>query len=377
MPDVEATVARLNTTPAPAAAPPEDLVANVSHSWSFFMRKLSPLAGAAVLFAALGGFLFVSNGFDSNAAFAQAVRQFNAAQTMAFTMVTAVPGQDEVLDMRATVKNPGWMHVEFMQGDEAFSQVFDFQSQQMVMVMPGQKLAQRINMKGLPRGDNPNDLVAEFGRLDPDHATYLRDEKKDGAITHVYRIDAGPARGTMWIDAASKRPVRMEFSVVPGQKPGVDAGVTMKDFAWDVAVDDAKFSLAVPEGYQLREIDMSNGQPEDLALLLRIFAALSEEPFSADFGMESLAGFQGLMMDSRSDLRTEPRAAFGAAGADLRQGCIRGGGAHGRNSGPDERNGGAGGDLHGLACRNGRGLALGGRRGPGGGGRPSALLVEA
>ena len=224
MPDVEATVVRLNMTPSPAVALPEDLVANVSHSWSFLMRKLSPLAGAAVLVAALGGFFFVSNGFDSNAAFAQAVRQFNAAQTMAFTMVTAVPGQDEVLDMRATVKNPGWMHVEFMQGDEAFSQVFDFQSQQMVMVMPGQKFAQRVNMKGLPRGDNPNDLVAEFGRLDPDHATYLRDEKKDGAITHVYRIDAGPVRGTTWIDAASKRPMRMEFSVVPRAEAGRGCG---------------------------------------------------------------------------------------------------------------------------------------------------------
>lgn len=295
MPEVDQTVARLEAAQREEETP-DDINPQHSFSWRLTMKRFSPLAAAAILILAIGGYFLFLPGFDSNAAFAQAVHQFRTAQTLAFTMTTAAPGQDQLMEMQATVKNPGWMHIEAEVGGQAFSQVFDFESQQMLMLLPGQKMAQRINMEGMPRGENPNDIVAEFGRLDPEQATYLHDEVKDGVKTHVYEIHAGPITGKTWIDAKKKRPVRMEFNVpnIP-QKDG--AGIVMRDFAWDEAVDDTKFSLTVPEGYEVREMDMSNAQPEDLATLLRVYAALSQEPYPADFGIETITGINTLMMD--------------------------------------------------------------------------------
>ncbi|MEM1027111.1 MAG: hypothetical protein AAGJ38_03420 [Planctomycetota bacterium] len=297
MPEVVHTVALLDTSPADPA--PEESASNRSHNWSLFMRRFSPLVAAAALLLAVGAFFIFSPGFDSNAVFAQAVQQFRTAQTMTFTMTTAVAHQDKVIEMDVSIRNPSWMQVEFEQEDQSFSQVFDFQSQQMVMLMPNQKLAQRINMEGVPRGENPNDIVAEFGRLDPEQATYLRDEDKDGVLTHVYDIHAGPIQGTTWVAIDSKRPIRVEVDTIPGleAQPGGGPRIVMREFKWDVALDNAKFTLDIPEGYRVNEVDMSNAQPEDFTQMLRLYAALTAAPFPEDFGVETLVGMHGLMHD--------------------------------------------------------------------------------
>ena len=163
MPDVEHTVAQL-TAPAP---PPEETTPPKNHPWSFIMRQYRPFAAAAAIIVAVSAFFLVSPGFDSNVAFAQAAQHLRAAKTLAFTMTAAVPGVGGNIEMKVSIKNPGWMAIESEQAGQSFTQVFDFASQQMVMLMPDQKFAQRVNIAGMPRGQNPNDICLLYTSPSP------------------------------------------------------------------------------------------------------------------------------------------------------------------------------------------------------------------
>ncbi len=267
----------------------------------FTMRMLSPLAAAASLALVVAGvLLFSPSGFDSNAVFAQAVQQMRAAQTLAFTMSMSVPGHDAPAEIKATVKNPGSMRTETTMTANgqpmAIVQIFDFERQEMVTLMHEQKFAQRIDMTGLPRGENPHDIVAEFQRLDPEQATYLEDVELDGRKAHLYRLEAGPIKGKTWIDAATLRPLRVEVGN-PALPEGADSAIVMHAFRWGVALDDAQFDMTIPEGYHVSEMDMSHGGPEDLAFVLRVYAALTEAPFPDNFGPEVMAGLGAMMQD--------------------------------------------------------------------------------
>ncbi len=281
-----------------SASPATDLPP-ASHSPRWIMRTLAPLAAAAAVLLALTVVLWAPSGFDSNAVFAQAVRQVRAAQTMAFTMTMGVPNQDAPMSMRATIKNPASMRVEaeMKVNDESFAmvQIFDYETQQMITLLEQQKLAQKIDMAGLPRGDNPRDMISEFTKLDPEEVEYLRDEPFNGVDAHVYAIDAGAIKGRAWIDADTNLPLRWELGN-PTLPDDPNAKIVMDNFRWDVAVDDAMFDMTIPDGYQVREMDMSNAQPEDFAMMLRLYAALSEQPFPTEFGPETLTGLPTVMM---------------------------------------------------------------------------------
>lgn len=295
MPDVEHTVAQL-TAPAP---PPEETTPPKNHPWSFIMRQYRPFAAAAAIIVAVSAFFLVSPGFDSNVAFAQAAQHLRAAKTLAFTMTAAVPGVGGNIEMKVSIKNPGWMAIESEQAGQSFTQVFDFASQQMVMLMPDQKFAQRVNIAGMPRGQNPNDIIAEFSRIAPEHATYLQDEEKDGVACHAYAVGAGPIQGKTWIAVDSQRTVRFEFDTMPGMENAAGGGpaATMRNFQWDAVLDDAKFTLDIPEGYEVREIDMSGATAQDLAQMLRLYAAVTAKPFPDDFRLETMTTVHTVMQD--------------------------------------------------------------------------------
>ncbi len=88
-----------------------------------------------------------------------------------------------------------------------------------------------------------------------DKQTKATKETWDGRNALVYRLnkEKGEFRVTIWIDAKTKLPVRLEIRI------GLPASKTIwTDFKWDPQIDDPDefFSVQPPEGYKLHTLDI-------------------------------------------------------------------------------------------------------------------------
>ena len=310
-PDTADTLRALGLEPTEAPAEPKPHAAEDADPVIFSfkrlvsLRKLGTLAAAALIVLALTATLWTPSDFNPSTAFAQAVQKVRAAQTMAFTMSMGMPGHDEPVALHAKIKNPGSMRIDL----EAMGivQVFDFETMQMLVLVPEAKVAQWVNMEGLPKGENPHDMVAEFSRLDPEQTTYLRQERYEGQDAHVYSVDAGPMKGYTWIAADTNLPLRIEFGN-PATPDTPSANMVMTGFSWDLELDDALFDQTIPDGYQVREMDLSNATPEDLAKLLRLYAVIAKAPFPAEFGPQTVTQMPQFLIDpSQSQKQNQER----------------------------------------------------------------------
>lgn len=254
------------------------------------------IAAAAIILVVFSGWSLVHEGFDSRAAIAQAIEQVRAVRAMSFVTTTQVPGQDMALTIRTIATDSGHMRQEIGKPVESVT-LIDFNTGQMVTLVSEQKLAQVIDMSGLPKDSMPGDIIKQFSQLDPDHTTYLRDEPCNSVATHVYKVDHGPLSGLIWIDSDTKLPVRMEMTMSAGIKGRAGQKVVMGQFDWDVQVDESAFAMQIPEGYQVRKIDMSHPTEADWVLLLRLWAALTQEPFPDQMGPANLSAIGQLMYD--------------------------------------------------------------------------------
>src|SRR5262249_35381613 len=71
---------------------------------------------------------------------------------------------------------------------------------------------------------------------------------------------------SVWVDPQSKLPIQMESSSANEGEP--TARVVIRDFVYDSAIDDALFSVAVPNGYSVDESLATSTKPKTEALRL-------------------------------------------------------------------------------------------------------------
>lgn len=238
--------------------------------------KWSKLAVAAVIaVAVLIGLQFVGG---SSVTFAQAIAPILKASSAAFDILvgTEDPNTPVIHDMvmgsriRRTLSNiPGNVSI------------IDLESKRILNLTEAKKEAAYIDLKGLPPIPNYLDLLKNTIVKLQDSPHFVVED------LGVRQIDGREAVGflakhpvieiTVWADSKTGLPVRIE------QKEG-QALYIVKNMRFDEPMNDSLFSMDVPEGYKLQqmEIDLNSATEADFIEGLRVLAERFNDGYFPD-----------------------------------------------------------------------------------------------
>ncbi|MCP4261083.1 MAG: hypothetical protein GY774_26800 [Planctomycetes bacterium] len=243
--------------------------------WRIIMRSpVTKIAAAAVIIVsvvAVAHFLGVPT---EGIVWADVVHPILTAQTVVFNVVSAegenVP-TTKVMNM-GTQRFRG----EVLSADGMTVQVIviaDYDTLQMLQLIPNQKTAILIDMKDLP--EEPENFLEELRNIvteiqnDPDVSVETLGEKEiDGRMAKGFRARNPDGEITVWIDSETSLPIRMEQQW--GQMQFV-----YTDFQFDVELDESLFSMEIPEDYTelpSGELPIASNTEQDLIETLRIWA---------------------------------------------------------------------------------------------------------
>jgi len=231
----------------------------MNSKWSKFA------VAAAIVMAVLIGLQFVGG---SSVTFAQAVAPILKASSAAFDILvgTEEPNTPVIHDMvmgsriRRTLSNvPGNVSI------------IDLESKRILNLTEAKKEAAYIDLKGLPPIPNYLEVLKNTIVKLQDSPHFVVED------LGVRQIDGRDAVGfsakhplieiTVWADSKTGLPVRIE------QKEG-QALYIVKNMRFDEPMDDSLFSMEVPEGYKLQqmEIDLNSATEADFIEGLRVMA---------------------------------------------------------------------------------------------------------
>jgi len=238
-----------------------------SGGWRIVMHsKIFRLAAAAVIvIAVLFGLQFLGG---SGVTFAQAIQPILNANTAILDIVVGVedPNTPVIRDMivgsriRRTVDNI-----------EGSVSIIDLESSRILSLTEKTKEAVYVDLKGLPSIPNYLDhLKNVFIKLQDSPHFEIQDlgtKQIDGSAAVGFLAKRPNAEITLWADAKTGLPVRIEHK--EGQM-----FVVCKNLQFDVPMDEALFSMEVPEGYseQKMEMDLFGSTEADFIEGLRIRA---------------------------------------------------------------------------------------------------------
>jgi len=236
-------------------------------------------AAAVIIIAVLIGIL----PFGNTVTFAKVIEPILNARTVIFDVLIGDEETSPVMHdivvgtrIRRTISNM-----------EGMTQILDLENGKMLVLHDVDKTAVYVNIKGMlqerTRGylefvrkvlmelkDSPN--VEELGK---------REIEAQKAIGFAGRCPNGDVK--IWADPKTAVPVRVELRV--GQ-----LFVVLKNFKFDVHVEDSQVSMNVPGGYTLEEteVDFTKGTEEDFIESLRIWAkVLLDGKFPGAVGTEN------------------------------------------------------------------------------------------
>lgn len=233
-------------------------------SWrSMNMRKV--LSAAIFLVAATAAAAYwIPRPGAAGDAFAEMLHRIQEIRTASFQMsVKMKDSPDEFpLQWNMTAMDPGWLRTEMLVGDQRAVMIASYPQQKMLMLFPATKRAVLKPTKaqaGSPQGKN---YVERLRNMKPEHAKFVSDDEVDGKPALKYEYQHRGDFYTLWLDATTKLPVRVEFGDEHDASQA-DVRVTMANFDWDAAVNEAEFSLEAPAGYEMIPASDLNGTPTD------------------------------------------------------------------------------------------------------------------
>jgi len=232
--------------------------------------KLSKLAAAAAVVIAVLLGLHVWRPLGSSVTFAQVIQPILNANTAILDIIISVDTEDApvIHDMimgsriRRTVSNiPGNVSI------------IDLESLRILNLTAENKEAAYIDLKGLPAIPNHLDDLKNLMLTIQDSPHFAVEElgtrEIDGSEAVGFRARHAKGEITLWADARTGLPVRIEQ----------DAGqlhTICKNVQFDVPMSEDLFSMEVPEGYSLHEmeLDLRGATEEDFIEGLRVLAEL-------------------------------------------------------------------------------------------------------
>jgi outer membrane lipoprotein-sorting protein len=264
-----------------------------AHRWNIvtwgreiMKRPVSRYAAAACVLAALVWFL--APGSSAAAAYTKLVHAVVSAKSARFHAEIAVEGQPKQIAEVAFLA-PARYRMEF--GNMV--SISDFENAKMLTLIPNQKKAVVFNLKNAANDPGTLDKLNHFERLrqllrntrDPAYER-LGEQTIDGRKAIGFRLDTPISTLTLWGDAQTGDPVRIE-SIYSGIPRTV---VVMTQFEMNPELDADQFAASVPPGYQAQsfDIDASKPQEADFVESLRLCAELSGGDFPDSLDTQSV-----------------------------------------------------------------------------------------
>lgn len=315
--NVDRAVQALKSLPVPDGPPPDALAAVLAAgaaetlnthrslreritSMNRIAKVAAALAAAAVIIAAsLVAFFVWTGGHSGGLALADVLKSITA-KTAKFTITVRMEpapagmpaGQPtQVLVMENIIRHE--------LGGGVYT-VRDLKSGRSMTIIPQQKKVMVIKITGLPQGAKDQMSTDSFGELQRRIEELRGSNPKDVDQLGEKDFDGRPARGfhkrvqgtdlTVWADAETCLPVLMEMHYGSGPQQYF---MTMSNFEFDVPLDPALFSTAVPEGYTVedRSMNASKATEADLVTGLRQYADMADGAFPDRIDMTTIKEF--------------------------------------------------------------------------------------
>jgi hypothetical protein len=210
-------------------------------------------------------------------AWADVVRPILTARTVIFNVVMT-EGENVPIN-RVMSMGTQRIRSELLSADGKTIQVitiFDYDTSQMLELIPERKKAVLIDLKDVPE-DKPENILKEMRNIitelqnDPNVSVEPLGEKEiDGRIAKGFRATGPDEELTVWADPQTALPIRMEQKWRQMQ-------FVCTDFQFDVEMDESLFSMEIPEGYsapQKAELSIEGSTEQDMIEGLRIYAEI-------------------------------------------------------------------------------------------------------
>ncbi len=195
------------------------------------------------------------------------------AKTARFQMELKFENQPKQ-SFKASYLAPG----RFRQEIGAIVNISDFPAGKMVSLVPDEKTAIVMNLKGAPpeklnqdQFQKLRELLVESRNAKDEQYQRIGEKEIDGKKAVGFRLDTPAATTTLWGDPKTGDPVRIEsaWSGIPGTE------VTMSKFEVNVVLDKSLFDLTIPAGYKVQSFDV-DASPTREADLVQALKACSE-----------------------------------------------------------------------------------------------------
>jgi hypothetical protein len=240
--------------------------------WRLIMKsRVFKLAAAAVIIIAVTfGMLDILG--PSSIAWADVVEPLLNARTAVFDIIVGTDGNDTVIHdevlgsrIRRTVSK--------IVGPEI---IIDLDQQRMLILEHDKKTAVTIELAGLDDVENYlqklQNLVVGLEKSPDFSVDNQGPQEIDGSEYIVFVANGDSQTITIWADPETAVPVRVEH-----RTPNMQ--IVCENMQFDVELDEARFSMEVPEGYVTQDagIDFKDSSESGFVETLRIWAEMDED----------------------------------------------------------------------------------------------------
>jgi hypothetical protein len=247
-------------------------------------------AAAVIIIAVLVG---LNQIIGSTPAFADIVRPLLTARTATFKMTVNIEGEP-AQSFEGMFMGPSRMRHVVPLGN---IQIFDWTQRQSITLIPTLKKAMIIEMENIPENQDQNRLnmfqeirrrIRKAQENENESVEFIGERKIDGVNAIGYRVEDLGMGMTVWADAKTLMPIRIEYSM--GEMMGHEGTVIMSDIVFDVELDESLFE--VPEGYdvQTMQYDASLPGEEDFVQSLRLWSETTDGKFPSELNMKAVFG---------------------------------------------------------------------------------------
>jgi len=237
--------------------------------WRIIMKSpITKLAAAAVIIiGVLTVMYFVGSPFAATVTFAEVIEPIFNAKTAILDIIIGQEGQGPVIHDQIK----GSLIRRTMSNMEDIVSIIDLEAGRILTLTVSKKEAAYVDLKGLPSMPNYMDtlrnVISELQDTPHFVVEELGEQEIDGQRVIGFRAKHPKVEITIWADPETALPVRIEQ--IQGQMK-----VICKNLKFDVPMDESLFSMDVPEGYTLQqvELDLLGSTEQDFIEGLRIRA---------------------------------------------------------------------------------------------------------
>jgi outer membrane lipoprotein-sorting protein len=263
------------------------------------LQRINAMPGASkaatlVAAATIGFALYLTSvgPAGSSAAFAQVAERLHMAKTVSFdSVITSVADGTTLHKSRDYYMSPGKSRHEalFPESEAGTTVIEDFPAGKSIVVISKKKTVILGSIAVGADLDRAKRMTDFLQALREKSSQKLGEKQIEGIRASGFEVDSPEETTTVWADAATGNPVRIEI-LYKNARPDAQREV-MTNIGLDEKLDPAMFGTQPPEGYIVRPgatIDLNAGPPRYVAELLKTYAKYMDGEFPATLSKEGI-----------------------------------------------------------------------------------------